>query len=117
MEVSKDLFRSPGTSPGNSSSISAFTPPSPMIVVAGVGMVLGQDVVHSAEGTVTSPIIVEALVPGESIQILFFLIKPFIQVNTVRKSMNVIGMLLINEGGPAEGCGYICVNDLLQEVA
>jgi hypothetical protein len=61
------LFPSPGLSPGTSSNIGTYTPPSPMIVAAGVGMVLGQDVVHSAEGTVTSPIIVEALVPGESL--------------------------------------------------
>jgi hypothetical protein len=89
-----------------------------MIVVAGVGMVLGQDVVHSAEGTVTSPIIVEALVPGESIQILFFLIKKLIPVNTVYCAQtNERDRYAFNEGGPAEGCGYICVNDLLQEVA
>ncbi len=53
-------------SPGASSSISTFSPGSPpVILAAGVGMVLGQDVVHGADGVVTSPIIVEALVPGE----------------------------------------------------
>ncbi len=69
MDVSKDLFRSPGASP--KSTISAFTPPSPLIVAAGVGMVLGQDVVQDADGTKTSPIKVEALVPGESLLCIF----------------------------------------------
>lgn len=94
----------PTESPDLSTALCTTALPSPGTdILGGVGLVLGQDVAIQGDGKIFSPIIVEALVPGECDPSFLKNRFLFLQSNHY-------------VGGSADGSGLIRVNDLLQEV-